>query len=435
MPVPTVRLALLAALLVAAQAVLDWDLLVGLLVVNGALLLVTAFDFFAAPGPNAVEIRREFPSVIVLGHRAELGWTLVNRTNRSIRVAFADELAPSLRAIDRRFSLRLTSRARAHVATPVKPARRGRFRVAELVVRLPGPLGLIRRQYKTHEPIVISVHPAFPSRPDAELRLQKARVLEVGLRSAKGRGGGTDIDQLREYTVDDEFRRLDWAATARAGKPIVRTFRAERNQTVIALLDNGRTMAARVADVPRVEHAMDALMCLVTVATGLGDRVGLIAYDREVRAVVPASAQHGQLGRITGEIFDLEPALIESDYRAAFLAALTRFKKRTLFVLLGELNAATIEESLIPALPLIARRHEVIFGSVQDPQVEAWANEVPADAEAAYRKVSAVASQAKRRRLTAVLQGYGVRVVDVPPGTLAPQLTDAYLHIKATGQL
>ena len=435
MPVPTVRLALLAAVLVAVQAVVDWGLLVGLLVVNGALLLVAAVDYAAAPGPDAVEVRREFPSVIVLGHRAELGWTLVNRTSRPIRVSFADELAPSLRAVDRRFSLRLTDRARARVATPVKPARRGRYRVTELVVRLRGPLGLVRRQYKTYEPVVISVHPAFPSRPDAELRLQKARVLEVGLRSAKGRGGGTDIDQLREYTVDDEFRRLDWSATARVGKPIVRTFRAERNQTVIALLDNGRTMAARVADVPRVEHAMDALMCLVTVATGLGDRVGLVAYDREVRAVVPASAQHGQLGRITGEIFDLEPALLESDYRAAFLAALTRFKKRTLFVLLGELNAATIEESLIPALPLIARRHEVIFGSVQDPQVDAWANEVPADAEAAYRKVSAVASQTERRRLKAVLQGYGVRVVDVAPGTLAPRLTDAYLHIKATGQL
>ena len=435
MPVPTRRLALLAALLIVVQVVVDWDLWVGLLVVNAGLAVVAAFDFLAAPGRNAVEIQREFPSVIVLGHRSELRWTLVNRTSRSVRVAFADELSPSLRAIDRRFALKLTPRARAHVAAFVKPARRGRFRAAELVVRHPGPLGLIERQSKRREPIVIAVHPAFPSRPDAELRLQKARVLEVGLRSAKGRGGGTDIDQLREYTVDVEFRRLDWAATARVGPPIVRTFRAERNQTVIALLDNGRTMAARVADVPRVEHAMDALMCLVTVATGLGDRVGLVAYDREVQAVVPASAQRGQLGRITSEIFDLEPALIESDYRAAFLTALTRFRKRTLFVLLGELNAATIEESLLPALPLIARRHEVIFGSVQDPQVEAWANELPADADAAYRKVSAVAAQAKRRRLTAVLQGYGVRVVDVPPGALAPQLTDAYLHIKATGQL
>ena len=117
---------------------------------------------------------------------------------------------------------------------------------------------------------LLRVHPAFPSREEAELRINRARILEVGLRSAKGRGGGTEFDQLREYGVDDEFRRIDWAATARAGKAMVRTYRAERNQNVLLLLDNGRVMAGQVADVPRVEHAMDAVMCLTTVATRLG---------------------------------------------------------------------------------------------------------------------------------------------------------------------
>ena len=92
---------------------------------------------------------------------------------------------------------------------------------------------------------------------------------------------------MRDYGPDDEFRRIDWTATSRAGRTIVRTYRAERNQSVLVLLDNGRTMAGRVAGVPRVEHAMDATMMLATVATRLGDRCGLVAFDRTVRAVVP----------------------------------------------------------------------------------------------------------------------------------------------------
>ncbi len=77
------------------------------------------------------------------------------------------------------------------------------------------------------------MYPRFPSRDEAELRIRRARMLEVGLRTAQGRGGGTEFDQLREYTPDDEFRRIDWSATARAGRPIVRTYRAERNQVVV----------------------------------------------------------------------------------------------------------------------------------------------------------------------------------------------------------
>ena len=170
----------------------------------------------------------------------------------------------------------------------LRPSRRGRFEIGGAGRAGRGPArASARASAGSPCPACSAVHPAFPSREEAELRITRARILEVGLRSAKGRGGGTEFDQLREYGVDDEVRRIDWAATARAGKAMVRTYRAERNQNVLLLLDNGRVMAGQVADVPRVEHAMDALMCLTTVATRLGDRCGLVAFDRTVRAVLP----------------------------------------------------------------------------------------------------------------------------------------------------
>ena len=110
--------------------------------------------------------------------------------------------------------------------------------------------------------------------------------MEIGLRSARGFGAGTEFETLREYGNDDDFRRIDWWASARAGKAIVRTFRAERNQNVVILLDNGRVMAGQVDGFPRVEHTMDAAMMLCTVATRLGDKCGLVTFDTEVRSIV-----------------------------------------------------------------------------------------------------------------------------------------------------
>src|SRR4029450_11490930 len=117
--------------------------------------------------------------------------------------------------------------------------------------------------------------------------------------SAQGRGGGTEFDSLREYGVDDEFRRIDWAATARSGKAIVRTYRAEGNQTVLLLLDSGRTMAGRFAEVPRLDHAIDAVMMLTSLATRLGDRAGPVAFGRRVRAGVGAGHARGQAAGVT----------------------------------------------------------------------------------------------------------------------------------------
>jgi uncharacterized protein (DUF58 family) len=215
----------------------------------------------------------------------------------------------------------------------------------------------------------------------------------------------------------------------------VRTFRAERNQSVILLLDNGRVMAGRVDGVPRVEHAMDAVMMLTAVATRLGDRCGLVAFDRVVRAVVPPSHAHNQVGRVTEAMYELEPELAESDYRGAFTETLARFRRRALLVILTELVEQAVGEYLLPAMPLIVRSHVVVVASVQDPDVVRWAHDVPTDASGAYRKAAAVAALEERARTVARLRGLGATVVDEPPGKLAPALADAYLKVKATGRL
>jgi uncharacterized protein (DUF58 family) len=194
-------------------------------------------------------------------------------------------------------------------------------------------------------------------------------------------------------------------------------------------------MAGRVDDVPRVEHAMDAVMMLTAVSTRLGDRAGLVAFDSRIEATVAPGFGRDQLGKVTEAMYDLEPQLAESDYLGAFSHTLARFRRRAMLVIFTELVEQAVDESLVPAMPLIARNHLVVVASVQDPDVVRWATSTPADAAAAYRKAAAVSALDERRRTVARLRGLGATVVDAPPGQLAPRLADAYLKVKATGRL
>src|SRR5439155_1520842 len=83
------------------------------------------------------------------------------------------------------------------------------------------------------------------------------------------------------------------------------------------------------------------------------------------------------------------PRLVESDYRGAFGQALARFRRRALLVLLTDLSAQPVAESLLPALPLVSRDHVVVVAGVQDPHVETWARAVPEHASESYRKAAA----------------------------------------------
>ena len=419
-----------------ALSLLAWphSLGFGSAVAAGAVVALLCMDMALAPRPGTIGVGRSLPATLSVGTTGELAWTVSNPHGRAVTVRIADELAPSLRPSARRASVHVPARRSVLLRATLAPSRRGHFAPTELFVRAEGPLGLMARQGKRRLPGELRVYPSFGSRREAELRVERNRILEVGLRSARSRGGGTDFDALRDYTVDDDSRRIDWAATARTDRTIVRTYRAERNQRVISLLDNGHTMAGQVAGVPRAEHAMDAIMMLTSVAARMGDRAGLVAFDRELRAVVPPGSGSRQLGRVVEALYRLEPELSQSDYQGAFTEVLARFQRRAMLCLLTELNEALVD-TLLPALSLIARTHLVIVGAVRDPAVVTWAEAFPEEMEAVYRGAAAVAALQRRRELARLLQGRGAVVVDAVPGRLAPKLTDAYLAAKASGRL
>ncbi|MGB8860826.1 MAG: DUF58 domain-containing protein [Ilumatobacteraceae bacterium] len=435
-PVPTVWFAALAAM--SGLALFAWSgrSWVALGVVEAVLVLVLVADALLCVPPRRIDVHRDVDESVTLGEEVALTWLVDNRSSRPARVTVTDALWPSLQAERRRVGATLRAGARLRARTVLRPSRRGRFPLSDVTVRVEGPMRLVSRQATRAVEGGIRVMPAYPSRQEVQRRIRVPRVLEVGLRSIRTSGGGTEFDQLRDYRPDDEFRRIDWPATVRLQRPIVKQYRAERNQNVVLLLDNGRVMAGTVGGVPRVEHAMDAVLGVVQAATKLGDRVGMLAFDRQVRSILVPTNGKSQLGRAAEAMFMLEPDYSESAYQVAFNYATARFRRRSLFIVLTDLVEAAVEQALLPALPIITRRHLVVVAAVQDPAVMQWAaGSAHQWASEAFREAAAVNVLHQRARATARLRAAGAIVVDAAPGRLATELVDKYLEVKASGRL
>ncbi len=435
-PVPTVWFAALVA--ASGLALFAWPgrSWVALGVVEVLLVLVFVADAVLCVAPRRIDVQREIDESVTLGEETTLTWLVANRAARLARVTVTDALWPSLQAERRRVSATLRAGARLRAKSVLRPSRRGRFPLRDVTVRVEGPLRLVSRQATRAVEGGVRVMPAYPSREDVQRRIRTPRVLEVGLRSIRTSGGGTEFDQLRDYRPDDEFRRIDWPSTVRLQRTIVKQYRAERNQNIVLLLDNGRVMAGTVGGVPRVEHAMDAALGVVQAATKLGDRVGMLAFDRQVRSILVPTNGKSQLGRAAEAMYMLEPDYSESAYQVAFNDATARFRRRSLFIVLTDLVEAVVEQALLPALPTITRRHLVVVAAVQDPAVTAWAaGGAHRWASEAYREAAAVNVLHERARAIARLRAAGAMVVDAAPGQLATELVDKYLEVKASGRL
>lgn len=432
LPGPTVGAAALLGAVVIATPFVTRPL--GLLLAAAA-GVVTVLDAYLAPAPWKVGVTRRAPPVLVLGEQGELVWTVGSPSGRILTVWLVDALQPSLGADARRFRLGVPAHGRARARTSVRPWRRGTFRLGEVVVRVAGPLGLATRQAPRQLPGSIQVNPAFPSRNATLLRLELDRLRNAGNRIAPTLGGGTEFDHLREYRHGDDVRRVDWGATIRLGHPIVRTYRVERDRTVQVLLEHGRAAATVVAGVPRLDHAMDAAMALLTAAGEVGDRAGLVTYAHRVTGELPAARRGDQVARAATMLHALEPELVEAAHRRAFAHVAARQRRRALLVVLTDLGAAAAIDALTHALPVLTTRHEVIVGSVTDEAVEAMAERAPQDALVAHNAAGAATVLARRDRNAERLLARGAQVVTGPPQVLAERLVDRYLELKSRGRL
>ena len=405
----------------------------GVAMLNALLALAALLDYRAAPTPERFRITRLHPHSIVQGSTGTISWRVENLGDRPLHLRLSDELPPSLTADVRQCELDVPPASAATASTEFTPTRRGRFEPTDLTVGVSGPLGLVWRQRVIPTPTALNVHPPFRSRKIAEAKIRRARTLELGSRTARGIGGGSEFEQLREYSQEDQFRHIDWGATARTGRPIVRVFQPEPNQTVIVLLDNGRLMAGNVGGVPRLEHGIDATTALATVAVALGDRIGLVTFDQRTLAVVPPQSSATQVARLTNAMFDLFPALLESDYREVFRSTVARFRRRSLLVVVTEPTGAAARESLFPALPTLVRHHAVLLACVRDPELTSWADGDVGDVDEAFRAGAAAAALRERRRLMAQARALGANVIDAEPGQLPGALVDAYVSWKIRG--
>jgi uncharacterized protein (DUF58 family) len=405
----------------------------GLVLVTLARILLVVVDVALAGPVRSLSFRRDGDTSVRLGEPARVQLTVTNPSGRRVRGRLRDAWPPSAGAATQRHPLDLPPGERRRVVTAMVPTRRGDRPADRVTVRSYGPMGLAARQGSHRVPWRVRVLPPFTSRRHLPSRLARLRELD-GRTAVLVRGQGTEFDSLREYVAGDDVRSIDWRATARAGDVMVRTWRPERDRRVLLVLDCGRTAAARVGDVPRLDEAMDAALLLAALASRAGDRVDLVAYDRRVRARVVGEPASSLLPALVQAMAPLEAALVEPDYAGMVRTVLGGPSRRSLVVLLTALDAAPVEEGLLPALAPLLRRHQVVLASVSDPRVAELAAG-RGDAESVYAAASAERARAERRRVGALLSRRGVEVVDSGPGTLAPELADRYLALKAAGRL
>ncbi len=313
----------------------------------------------------------------------------------------------------------------------LRPRSKGDFEFGNISLMYPGVFGLIAKAVTFKKPEAVKVYPNLHETEKFDLLARKGLLLQLGIKNIRQRGVGSEFESLREYVTGDEYRKIDWSATARRNKLITRQYEAERSQNIILAIDTGRNMLQPIQKMSKLDYVINTALMLAYVAASNDDKVGLFVFDAETRIFLPPAKSRGQLYRIMGALYNVSARMTESDYAAAFTDLSTRWRRRSLFVLFTDLIDADSSAGVLNSLTAVERLHRTVCVTVSDPNITASAALMPETGAEVYQKAVAMQALQERKQAINILKRRGVWSVDSPPTTLSADLINRYMELKA----
>jgi len=336
--------------------------------------------------------------------------------------------------------LTLAGGKRVETSYTAMPTRRGEVTFAPADVRVRSRWGFCELLERLGQADVRRVYPDFTQVARYAWLAGDRRLQEIGIKMYQQRGQGTDFKQLAEYQLGDAVRHIDWRATLRVGKPIVRQFQDERDQCVMLLVDCGRRMRADEREngigTSHFDQVLNAVMLLSYVALKQGDAVGAVTFGTPPghgRSFAPRKGAHA-LNALMAELSDVEPTPTHSDYVAAAQDLLRRQHKRSLIVVITNFRDEDSAE-LGHALRLLRSRHLVLLASLRERIVGELLDQPLTTGDAAVEIASAhLYEQSRRDAFNRLASGDGT-MVDAEPQRLGIELVNRYHAMKRAGRI
>jgi uncharacterized protein (DUF58 family) len=413
-----------------ALAVVSPVLAVVAVIYNAAIVVIAARDLALLPGRGGYLVRRVTPEPFSLGEPEEVAVVVRNHAAAGLIGKVADHVPDALHSTPREVSGTFDANGVLKLSYATRSPRRGAYEFGPVDLQVSRHDGWWRRQVRLPQTEEVAVFPNVVAIRRIQLSLRRGLRAMAGMRRARPPGASTAFAGLRDYVRGDDVRRVSWTATARRDRPVVVEVEAERGQQVIIAIDCGRLMTAPAGELDKLDHAVNAALMLAWVAQAFGDRVGMMTFDDRVTSFIKPERGPAQLRRITEALYAVRPGYVEPDFGHAMTHLALRVGRRSMVVLLTDVQDPQASRELVAHALRLAARHLVLVVAMSDPAV-LTARDAPIDtSNRAYEWAAAEEFVASRRESFELLRRGGVVGLDVVAGRLSPALVERYLELK-----
>jgi uncharacterized protein (DUF58 family) len=393
-----------------------------------AMLLI---DYFISPGEETILIERCGEEDLSIYEREAIGFEIYNKSDYKLYIELVDEVPE--------FHFKAEGKLMKGFIEPhekkisqyfVTPTKRGAYSFKNVHVRYEGRLKLCMKQFKASLDKEYRVYPNLKNLRKYRMSITNNRQLKQGEKSLRMIGRGTSFESLREYVAGDEYRKINWQATARENKPIVNQYEPEKNQHVHIFIDTGRPMSYTVRGCRKLDLAVNTALVLSDIVNQNGDKSALLIFNTEVSNMLPPGKGAGHRNQMLQELYHIGYTNQTSNYDEAFYYFKRKERHRSIIFLFTDFETAEEAENMLKVLPVISKNNLVVIMLIRNESLEAIASQKIKTQQELFDKGVALELLEERKKIISLLNRRGIFCVECEAESVELNAINQYIRIK-----
>lgn len=393
--------------------------------------IVLILDYFLSPSSKDFEIERIGDNKLSIYEREKIRFRVYNKSNRKIYIEIKDEIPDFHFEAHKKISEGyIMPHSNKELEYEVIPQKRGAFKFGDVHIRYESNLKLCMKQIKLSLRKEYKVFPNLKDLRKYRLAVYNSKYYQTGKKPFKLLGKGSEFESLRDYVFGDEYRKINWKATARENKPIVNQYEPEKNQHVYMMIDTGRPMSFSVRGYKKLDVAINTALLLSDIVNQNGDKSGLMLFNAEVENMIMPGKGHNHRNSLMEALYNIEHTKDTSNYEEAFYHLKSKERRRSLIFLFTDFETIEEAEDMLRVLSVLSRNNIVVVILIKDEKLEKLTSMAAEDEHNIFSKGVALEMLKERKMIIQKLNSKGIMCIECRVEELAMNAINKYLYIK-----
>jgi len=402
-----------------------------LVYILGAIFLIDLLVLFISKNP--VFGIRFVSERLSNGDQNEIRVHLENKYSFKTYNVVIDELPVQFQKRDIEFHLQMKPGQSKILSYYIRPVKRGKYHFGALNVFSSSPIGLVKRRFRFSQEKEVPVYPSYLQLHKYEIMSFSQRLSELGIKKIRKLGHNIEFEQIKEYVQGDDFRTINWRATARTNNLMVNTYQDERSQQVYSLIDKGRAMRLPFEGMTLLDYAINASLVLSNVAIKKHDKSGIITFHQHVGTVLPASNRSQQMSLILETLYNQKTSFKESDFSRLFTTIRSKLSHRSLLLLFTNFETVSGMERQLSYLRKLAISHVLVIIFFENTTLRELIEKPIEKLRGIYHKAIAEKYLLEKKMISKILISHGIHTILTSPQDLNIKVINKYLEFKSRG--